>query len=106
MDEKLLEVKSKQAGRIFRCCHGTFHMQLKNRGITLHLSEEAFLDFARMVGEMYSKVFDEELSKLFREGKNEEEHRECKFVPELSEHVKHLDNHLHEILAHVEEEKG
>ena len=35
-----------------------------------------------------------------------EEHRECKFVPELSEHVKHLDNHLHEILAHVEKEKG
>ena len=35
-----------------------------------------------------------------------EEHRECKFVPELSEHVKHLDNHLHEILAHVEKGKG
>lgn len=74
MDEKLVEVESEQAGRIFRCCHGTFHMQLKNRGITLHFTEEAFLDFARMVKEMYSKVFDEELSELFREGKDGKEH--------------------------------
>ncbi len=34
-----------------------------------------------------------------------EEHRECKFVPQLSEHVKDLDNHLHEILLHIEKEK-
>ena len=74
MDEKLFEVESEQAGRIFRCCHGTFHVQLKNRGVTLHLSEEAFLGFARMVGEMYSKVFDEELSELFREGKDGKGH--------------------------------
>ena len=33
------------------------------------------------------------------------EHRECAFVPELGEHVKDLDNHLHEILAHVERDR-
>lgn len=72
MQIKPISVESEQMGKIFRCCHGAYHIQLRKRGITLHFSEDEFLEFAGLVKQMYSKLFDEGLAELFKEEKDGE----------------------------------
>ena len=78
---------------------GNMVMKIKNSTKKMQDSVRGELDYARSVMEhIHADIEHIKTDHL-------KEHRECKFVPELSEHVKDLDNHLHEILAHVEKEK-
>ena len=78
---------------------GNMVMKIKNSTKKMQDSVREEMDYARGVMEhIHADIEHIKADHL-------EEHRECEFLPQLSEHVKHLDNHLHEILSHIEKGK-
>ncbi len=67
MHQSKILVKNQAIGSIFRCQHGIIHVNLC--GVSLHLDEDAFLSFSRMVQEASSKLMDESLRILLDDTK-------------------------------------
>ena len=78
---------------------GNMVMKIKDSARKMQDSVRGELDYARGVMEHIHTDIEHIKTDHLRE------HKECEFLPQLSEHVKHLDNHLHEILSHIGKEK-
>ena len=68
MNQSKILVKNQAVGTIFRCQGGVIHVNL--HGVSLHLNEDAFLTFSRMVQEASSKLMDEGLRILLDDSKS------------------------------------
>lgn len=56
------ELAKSNMGNVYRCVHGTVHVNC--RGVSLHFTEDTFLNFADMIKEASSKLMDETISNL------------------------------------------
>ncbi len=67
--KKNVDLVQEKIGSINRCCHGVVHIHILHNGVSLHFTEDAFLNFTSMVKEAYSRLMDENLADLLNEGK-------------------------------------
>jgi hypothetical protein len=65
MDKSNILAKNKSIGNVFRCPHGVITVNI--HGVSLHLTEEAFLMFSQMIQEAHSRLMDESLKILTKD---------------------------------------
>ncbi len=65
MKRNLILAQNSVTGTVQRCCHGVVHIHCP--GASLHFTEDAFLGFASMVKEAYSRSMDEGLAELVKD---------------------------------------
>ena len=56
------ELARSDIGNVYRCIHEVVHINC--RGLSLHFTEDTFLNFADMIKEASSKLMDETISNL------------------------------------------
>ena len=56
------ELAKNSVGNVYRCIHGVVHINCP--GVSLHFTEDIFLNFATMIKDASSKLMDETISRL------------------------------------------
>ena len=67
MGQSKILVKNSAIGSVFKCQRGIIHVNLQ--GMSVHLNEAAFLNFAKMLQEASSKLIDDGLRILMEDTK-------------------------------------
>ena len=70
MNEHMFLAKDDKIGYVNRCIHGVVHINC--RGVSVHFTEAAFLKFASMIKEAFSRLLDLHLSDFIDKEKEEE----------------------------------
>ena len=60
------ELAKNNIGNVYKCAHGVVHINC--RGVSLHFTEDAFMNFDIIIKEASSKLMDEEISEILKGG--------------------------------------